>query len=117
MAQMEVRVKLEGAGAKYVRLLHESGFGFVKPLSRANPELLQARLRTVNARSGLVRRLPGERTISDWIHQAHDVQSQIEACLPAGQGFLVGDLPGEPGGEGPELMWPDAQDEGRIELM
>jgi hypothetical protein len=114
MAELEVKVKLEGAGSKYVRLLRESGFGFVEPLSQADPESLRVQLRTVNARAELVKRLPSNRMISDWIHQALDVQSEIEACLPAGQGFIVGDLPGGVGGEGPELLWPGDQNEVRI---
>ena len=61
---------LQGIGRAYRVLLQRSGFQNVADLVGVPAGALTARMRTVNRRDCLVKRLPGVDDVADWIRQA-----------------------------------------------
>ena len=62
--------RIKGVGQEYSDLLEEAGVDTVPELAQRNPENLYAKLREVNAEKELVRRLPAQSQVSDWVEQA-----------------------------------------------
>jgi len=62
--------RIKGVGEEYSDLLEEAGVDTVVELAQRNPENLYAKLTEVNAEKELVRRLPTQSQVSDWVAQA-----------------------------------------------
>jgi predicted flap endonuclease-1-like 5' DNA nuclease len=65
--------RVKGISEEYADLLEAAGVDTVPELARRNDENLYAKLGEVNAAKKLVRRLPAQSQVSDWIKQAGDL--------------------------------------------
>lgn len=66
--------RVKGIGEEYSHLLEAAGVDTVPELAQRNPENLYKKLVAVNEEKKLVRKLPVESQVSNWIEQAK--------CLP-----------------------------------
>jgi predicted flap endonuclease-1-like 5' DNA nuclease len=62
--------RIKGVAQEYSDLLEEAGVDTVVELSKRNAEHLFAKLQEVNAEKKLVRRLPVQSQVANWIEQA-----------------------------------------------
>jgi len=62
--------RIKGVGEEYSDLLEEAGVDTVVELAQRRPENLYAKIKEVNMAKKLVRRLPTEAQVRDWIEQA-----------------------------------------------
>jgi predicted flap endonuclease-1-like 5' DNA nuclease len=62
--------RIRGVSEEYADLLEEAGVDTVPELAQRNPANLHQRLVEVNQAKNVVRRVPGENQVSDWIEQA-----------------------------------------------
>jgi len=62
--------RIKGVGEEYSDLLEEAGVDTVPELAQRNAEHLYQRLVAVNREKKLVRRLPTQAQVGDWIEQA-----------------------------------------------
>jgi len=62
--------RIKGVGEEYSDLLEASGVDTVPELAQRNPENLYAKLGEVNEEKKLVRRLPAQTQVGDWVEQA-----------------------------------------------
>jgi predicted flap endonuclease-1-like 5' DNA nuclease len=62
--------RIKGIGEEYSDLLEEAGVDTVPELAQRNPANLHAKLVEVNEAKKLVRKLPAQSQVSDWIEQA-----------------------------------------------
>jgi predicted flap endonuclease-1-like 5' DNA nuclease len=62
--------RIRGIGSEYADLLEEAGVDTVRELSKRKAENLFLKLESVNQKKRLVRRLPSQEQVSDWIEQA-----------------------------------------------
>jgi predicted flap endonuclease-1-like 5' DNA nuclease len=62
--------RINGVSEEYSDLLEEAGVDTVPELAQRNPENLHQKLVDVNQAKKLVRRLPTQAQVSDWIEQA-----------------------------------------------
>ena len=62
--------RIKGVGEEYSDLLEEAGVDTVPELAQRNAANLHAKLIEVNEAKKLVRKLPAESQVSDWIEQA-----------------------------------------------
>jgi predicted flap endonuclease-1-like 5' DNA nuclease len=62
--------RIKGVGEEYSDLLEEAGVDTVPELAQRNAENLYQKLVAVNQEKRLVRRLPTQAQVSDWIEQA-----------------------------------------------
>ena len=62
--------RIKGISEEYADLLEGAGVDSVVELARRNAENLYAKIKEVNEEKSLVRRLPGQGQIEDWIEQA-----------------------------------------------
>ena len=62
--------RITGVGEEYADLLEEAGVDTVPELAQRNAENLYQKLVAVNEEKKLVRRLPGQDQVSDWVAQA-----------------------------------------------
>jgi len=62
--------RIKGVGEEYSDLLEEAGVDTVPELAQRNAEHLYQKLVSVNQEKKLVRRLPTQAQVSDWIEQA-----------------------------------------------
>jgi len=65
--------RVKGIGEEYADLLEEAGVDTVIELAQRNPENLYAKLGEVNAAKKLVRKLPAQSQVSDWVAQAQSL--------------------------------------------
>lgn len=65
--------RIKGVGEEYSDLLEEAGVDTVPELAQRNPENLHAKLAEVNQKKKLVRRLPAQSQVSDWVEQAKNL--------------------------------------------
>ncbi len=63
-------MRLKGVAEEYSDLLEASGVDTVKELKLRRADNLTAKMAEVNAARKLVRQLPSEKQVSDWIEQA-----------------------------------------------
>jgi predicted flap endonuclease-1-like 5' DNA nuclease len=66
-------LRIKGIGEEYSDLLEKAGVDTVVELAQRNPENLYAKLVEVNAAQKLVRRLPGQAQVAEWIRQAKEL--------------------------------------------
>ena len=62
--------RIKGIGEEYADLLEAAGVDTVPELAQRNPENLLQTLAVVNQEKNLVRRLPGQAQVNEWIEQA-----------------------------------------------
>jgi len=70
--------RIKGIGEEYSDLLEEAGVDTVPELAQRRPDNLYARLVEVNAGKKLVRRLPPQVLVEDWVAQAKDLPRVVE---------------------------------------
>jgi predicted flap endonuclease-1-like 5' DNA nuclease len=62
--------RIKGVGSEYSDLLEEAGVDTVVELAQRNPENLYQKLVEVNQAKKLVRKLPVQSQVADWVEQA-----------------------------------------------
>ncbi|MBN1934262.1 MAG: DUF4332 domain-containing protein [Anaerolineae bacterium] len=62
--------RIKGIGEEYSDLLEVAGVDTVPELAQRNAQNLYAKLKEVNAEKKLVRNLPSESQVGDWVEQA-----------------------------------------------
>jgi predicted flap endonuclease-1-like 5' DNA nuclease len=70
--------RIQGVGEEYADLLEASGVDTVPELAQRNPQNLYQKLVEVNAEKKLVRQLPGQAQVADWVEQAKMLPRVIE---------------------------------------
>lgn len=63
-------MRVKGIGGEYAEMLEAAGVDSVPELSRRNPGNLAATMADVNAKKKLVRAVPTEKRVADWVKQA-----------------------------------------------
>jgi len=69
--------RVKGIAEEYSDLLEEAGVDTVPELAQRNPENLYAKLVEVNGQKKLVRQLPSQRQVADWVAQAKTMPRMI----------------------------------------
>lgn len=69
--------RIKGVAEEYSDLLEEAGVDTVPELAQRNPENLYAKLMEVNDLKKLVRQLPSQRQVTDWVQQAKSLPRMI----------------------------------------
>lgn len=62
--------RIKGVGSEYADLLEASGVDSVPELAQRNAANLHAKMTEVNEAKSLVRRVPTENEVEDWVEQA-----------------------------------------------
>jgi predicted flap endonuclease-1-like 5' DNA nuclease len=70
--------RIKGVGEEYADLLEEAGVDTVPELAQRNAENLFEKLVAVNQQKKLVRRLPVQAQVSDWVAQAKGLPRLIQ---------------------------------------
>jgi len=70
--------RVKGIGEEYSDLLEWAGVDTVPELAQRNPEHLYQKLLEVNKERELVRQVPGQNQVSDWVAQAKELPRAIE---------------------------------------
>jgi predicted flap endonuclease-1-like 5' DNA nuclease len=70
--------RIKGVGQEYADLLEESGVDTVPELAQRNPENLYAKMVEVNSDKKLVRSMPTQQNVSDWVAQAKALPRVIQ---------------------------------------
>ena len=70
--------RIKGVGSEYADLLEESGVDTVMELAHRNPQNLFEKMSSVNEVKNLVRKLPAQNHVQDWIEQAKELPRVIE---------------------------------------
>jgi predicted flap endonuclease-1-like 5' DNA nuclease len=70
--------RIIGVAEEYSDLLEEAGVDTVPELAQRNPENLYARLQEVNKQKHLVRQLPSQDQVADWVEQAKLLPRKIQ---------------------------------------
>ncbi len=69
--------RIKGVGQEYADLLEEAGVDTVPELAQRNPENLYQKVVEVNAAKKLVRALPSQKQVADWVAQAKQLPRVI----------------------------------------
>lgn len=69
--------RIKGVGEEYSDLLEEAGVDTIPELAQRNAANLYAKMVEVNAEKKLVRRLPTQNQVSDWVAQAKELPRVI----------------------------------------
>ncbi len=70
--------RIKGVGSEYADLLEEAGVDTVMELAHRNPANLYDKMSSVNEVKHLVRKLPAQNQVADWIAQAKELPRVIE---------------------------------------
>lgn len=70
-------MRIKGVSEEYADLLEEAGVDTVKELRNRNPANLYAAIVETNEAKKLVRRLPGQAQVADWIEQAKTLAPKV----------------------------------------
>ena len=70
--------RIKGVGEEYSDLLEEAGVDTVRELAQRRPDNLHAKLIEINAVKKLVRRLPPQVAVEDWVAQAKALPRVVE---------------------------------------
>jgi predicted flap endonuclease-1-like 5' DNA nuclease len=71
-------LRIRGIGSQYSELLEAAGVRTVTYLSTRDPWALWQKLRAVNRRRKLVRRIPPLKTVEKWVYKARDLKPLVE---------------------------------------
>ena len=69
--------RIKGVGEEYSDLLEEAGVDTVPELAQRNAENLYAKMVETNLEKKLVRQLPSQRQVADWVEQAKTMPRMI----------------------------------------
>jgi predicted flap endonuclease-1-like 5' DNA nuclease len=69
--------RIKGVAEEYSDLLEVAGVDTVPELAQRNPDNLYKKMKEVNGEKNVVRRLPGEAQVADWVAQAKDLDRII----------------------------------------
>lgn len=69
--------RIKGVGSEYSDLLEEAGVDTVVELSKRVPKNLHEKMLEVNAKKKLVRKLPSEEQVADWVDQAKKLPRKV----------------------------------------
>ena len=69
--------RIKGVGEEYADLLEASGVDTVPELAQRRADNLHKRMSEVNAEKILVRQLPSEKQVQEWIDQAKELPRKI----------------------------------------
>ncbi|PWW81350.1 ferredoxin [Prosthecochloris marina] len=69
--------RVKGIGSEYSDLLEEAGVDTVPELAQRNAANLHAKMVEVNEVKNLVRKMPTEKQVSDWVSQAKELPRVI----------------------------------------
>lgn len=69
--------RIKGVGEEYADLLEAAGVDTVVELAQRNPKALHEALQSTNMKKKLVRQLPAEVQVVDWIRQAKKLPRRI----------------------------------------
>jgi predicted flap endonuclease-1-like 5' DNA nuclease len=70
--------RIKGIGEEYADLLESAGVDTVPELAQRNPDNLYQTISEVNAQKKLVRQLPGQNQVRQWVEQAKELPRVIE---------------------------------------
>jgi len=70
--------RIKGIGGQYSELLEASGVDTVPELATRNPENLFAKMSEVNDEKNLVRKLPTEKQVQEWVLQAKELPRVLQ---------------------------------------
>lgn len=70
--------RIKGVGEEYADLLEEAGVDTVVELAQRNAANLYEAMKSTNIKKKLVRQLPSEKSVKDWIAQAKKLPRAIE---------------------------------------
>ena len=70
--------RIKGVGSEYSDLLEESGVDTVVELSKRVPKNLYEKMIEINEKKKLVRKLPSESQIADWVDQAKKQDRKVK---------------------------------------
>ena len=69
--------RIKGVGSEYSDLLEEAGVDTVVELSKRVPKNLHEKMLEVNTKKKLVRKLPSEDQVADWVDQAKKLPRKV----------------------------------------
>jgi len=70
--------RIKGVQEEYADLLEEAGVDTVPELAQRKPENLRKKMLEVNEQKKLVRQLPSEKQVADWVKQAKKLPRRIK---------------------------------------
>lgn len=70
--------RVKGIGEEYADLLEQAGVDTVPELAQRNAENLHAKMEEINETKNLVRRVPSQNEVADWVAQAKELPRVIE---------------------------------------
>lgn len=70
--------RVSGVSTQYADLLEQAGVDTIPELAQRNPENLAAAMIKTNEEKNLVRKVPTESQVKDWVSQAKDLPRKIE---------------------------------------
>ena len=70
-------MRVKGVGGEYAEILEASGVDTIPELAQRNAANLTAKMNEVNEEKKLVRSLPSEKQVTDWIEQAKGLDRKI----------------------------------------
>lgn len=70
--------RIKGVSEEYADLLEEAGVDTVAELAKRVPENLAAKIVEVNEEKKLVRQVPSESQVADWVAQAKELPRMVE---------------------------------------
>jgi predicted flap endonuclease-1-like 5' DNA nuclease len=69
--------RIKGVGSEYADLLEAAGVDSVPELAQRRPDNLRAKLEEVNDAKHLVRALPSELQVAEWVEQANGLDRAV----------------------------------------
>ena len=69
--------RIKGVGSEYADLLEASGVDSVPELAQRNAANLTSKMEEVNAAKSLVRKVPTESQVADWVEQAKNLPKVV----------------------------------------
>jgi predicted flap endonuclease-1-like 5' DNA nuclease len=70
--------RIQGVGEEYSDLLEEAGVDTVKELKNRKPDALWQKMKEVNEKKKLVRRLPSLKSVEKWVSLAKGLPPMVE---------------------------------------
>lgn len=71
-------MRVRGVGSEYSDLLEAAGVDTIKELRNRNPKNLLDAMATVNVKKRLVRRMPTEGMVTQWVAEAKQLTPQVK---------------------------------------
>lgn len=70
--------RIKGVGSEYSDLLEEAGVDTVVELSKRVPKNLHDKMVEINEKKKLVRKMPSESQVADWVDQAKKLDRKVK---------------------------------------